>query len=321
MRGCLILLFFLFILTACRPVEANEALKKSGLPADSVSVVVLGTLQDGGWPHAGCKKPCCDSLFRTDKTGGMVVSLGLCDAHNKSYYMVEAGPDWSRQVRHLQEMLPFAAAVQPAGIFLTHAHIGHYSGLMQLGKEVMNSAQVPVYAMPRMMAFLNSNGPWDQLVKLNNIRLQALQADSEVTLSSSLRMVPFQVPHRDEYSETVGYRIVGPSKTLLFIPDIDKWEKWTRSIQDEIRSVDYALIDATFYDAVEINHRNPAEIPHPFVIESMALFDTLPLTEKNKIYFIHTNHTNPLLRKTSKATKTVEEKGFHVAETDMIFKL
>lgn len=321
MRGCLILLFLLFLLTACRSVETKESFNTLALPADSVSVVVLGTLQDGGWPHAGCKKPCCDSLFRAGKTGGMVVSLGLCDAHNKSYYMVEAGPDWSRQVRHLQNLLPFTPAVQPSGIFLTHAHIGHYSGLMQLGKEVMNSAQVPVYAMPRMMDFINSNGPWDQLVKLNNIRLQALQADSEVTLSAALRIVPFKVPHRDEYSETVGYRIEGPSKKLLFIPDINKWEKWTRSIQAEIRAVDYALIDATFYDAGEINHRDPAEIPHPFVIESMARFDTLPLAEKKKIYFIHTNHTNPLLRESSEATKTVEEKGFHVAKTDMIFKL
>lgn len=321
MRVWLKLVFFFYLFTSCLPAETDQATQKTGLPADTVSVAVLGTLQDGGWPHAGCKKNCCDSLFRLGKTGGMVVSLGLSDPLNKSYYVLEAGPDWSRQVRHLQEMLPFTPVVQPAGIFLTHAHIGHYTGLMQLGKEVMNSSKVPVYVMPRMLEFLQSNGPWNQLVNLHNIQLQALQADSMVTLSSVLGVMPFKVPHRDEYSETVGFKIQGPSKSLLFIPDIDKWQKWTRSITSEIMAVDYALIDATFYDSVEINHRKLSEIPHPFVIESMALFESMPMGEKQKIYFIHTNHTNPLLNQNSKAFQKVIEKGFHVAKEGMIFKL
>ena len=42
----------------------------------------------------------------------------------------------------------------PKGIFLTHAHIGHYSGLIHLGKEALGAKGISVYAMPKMSFFL-----------------------------------------------------------------------------------------------------------------------------------------------------------------------
>ena len=69
-----------------------------------------------------------------------------------------------------------------SGIFLTHAHMGHYTGLMWLGKEVMGAAKVPVHAMPRMAAYLRSNGPWSQLVKLENIELREMRAGEAVPM-------------------------------------------------------------------------------------------------------------------------------------------
>ena len=42
--------------------------------------------------------------------------------------------------------------------------MGHYSGLMHLGREAANTSKVPVYAMPRMLEFLAKNGPWNQLL-------------------------------------------------------------------------------------------------------------------------------------------------------------
>ncbi len=87
--------------------------------------------------------------------------------------------------------------------------MGHYTGLMHLGREAMGARAVPVWAMPRMRDFLASSGPWSQLVRLRNIELQPLAADSTVTLGDSLHVTPFLVPHRDEYSETVGFRIEG----------------------------------------------------------------------------------------------------------------
>ena len=218
-------------------------------------------------------------------------------------------------------MTPGDGSPIPTGIFLTHAHIGHYSGLTQLGREVIGAGGVPVYAMPRMETFLRSNGPWDQLVSLQNISLRQLHADSTIRLNERLAITPFPVPHRDEYSETVGFRIDGPQRSALFIPDIDKWEKWERPVEALIGETELAFLDGTFYAEGEIPGRNMAEIPHPFIQESMARFATLPAADKSRIYFIHLNHTNPALLPDSDARKKIQQAGFRVAEELAIFEL
>jgi pyrroloquinoline quinone biosynthesis protein B len=207
------------------------------------------------------------------------------------------------------------------GVFLTHAHIGHYTGLMYFGREALNSKSINVYAMPRMKKFLEQNGPWSQLVSLENISINQINSTSKIAIDQNVTIQPIEVPHRAEFSETVGYKIYGPNKTVLFIPDIDKWYLWEKSIIDEIKQVDYALIDATFYDSKEVNYRDLSEIPHPFVVESMELFDSIKDEEKNKIFFIHLNHTNPLLNKDSDQYKFVKSQGYNVAKEGMKLKL
>ena len=280
---------------------------------NEVSLVVLGTVQDGGSPHIGCRRACCSTLFENPDPTRMVVSLGVVDKRHKKTYLFEATPDMSRQLKFLKEYAELKEET-PNGIFLTHAHIGHYSGLMFLGREALGGNKVPVYTMPKMKTFLETNGPWNQLVTLENITLEPIYNKKVLELTPSLSVVPFRVPHRDEYSETVGYKIIGPNKKALFIPDIDKWEKWESSIVRELKTVDYAFLDATFYDGEEINTRDISEIPHPFVIESMTQFQSLSKSEKAKIHFIHFNHTNPLLNPKSKAFKKTTDAGYHVAQ-------
>ncbi|MHA1989269.1 MAG: MBL fold metallo-hydrolase, partial [Promethearchaeota archaeon] len=253
----------------------------------------MGTVQDAGSPHIACNKDCCRELFEKPDKNRKVVSLGLIDPQNNKKFLFEATPDMTVQMKILKAYSPIDVKETPDGIFVTHAHIGHYTGLMYLGKEAMSADNVKVYAMPAMKEFLENNGPWSQLVSNHNISIQEITNEKLIILTSNLNVIPFTVPHRDEYSETVGFTIIGPNKKVLFIPDIDKWEKWNRSIVEEISKVDYAFIDATFYDGEEINNRDISEIPHPFIIESMSLFQNLPPHEKSKIYFIHLNHTNP----------------------------
>ncbi len=286
-----------------------------------MAVVVLGTLQDGGSPHAGCKKDCCRELFLNPNPQRKVVSLGITDGINKKSFLVEASPDITAQMKQLQQYAAFSSKEVPDGILLTHAHIGHYSGLMYLGREAMNAGNAAVYTLPRMKQFLETNGPWSQLVRLNNIQLQPLSHMQEIQLTPALSITAFTVPHRDEFSETAGFIIKGPSKKLLFIPDIDKWEKWETSITSALATVDYAFIDGTFYDAEEVNNRNMAEIPHPFITESMQLFNHLPAYEKNKIHFIHFNHTNPALNSSSPQSKTILRNGYHIAQFNQVIDL
>lgn len=283
-------------------------------------LIVLGTMQDAGAPQIGCTKDCCRDLFNNPDPLRKVVSLGLFDVVQQKKYLFEASPDIVSQLRSLRTASHSNSDI-PDGIFLTHAHIGHYTGLMYLGKEAWNTVQLPVYSMPKMKNYLEQNGPWSQLVRQQNISLQTLTHEVPVKLNSSLEVTPLLVPHRDEYSETVGFIISGPNKRALFIPDIDKWEKWNRNIDSLIGSVDYALIDATFFDGAEINHRDIKEIPHPFVVESMQRFTKLSAADKKKIYFIHLNHTNPLLAPESEASKKTLSAGFQIARLGNVFKL
>ena len=284
-------------------------------------IIVLGTIQDAGSPHMGCEKSCCISLFKNPDPNRKVVSLGLVDPSEKKYWLIEASPDFITQCRDLKTISKFEHAKSPDGIFLTHAHIGHYTGLMYLGKESYNSRDVPVFAMTRMKGFLIQNGPWSQLFKINNIKINNINHQEEIKLSNNLSITPFLVPHRDEFSETVGFKINGPKKSILFIPDIDKWGKWNKSLVQEIKKADLALLDGTFYDSKEVNNRNISEIPHPFVIETMDLFKEENNSEKSKINFIHLNHTNPLLDTNSAAFKKVKESGFNTAEYKDIINL
>ena len=284
-------------------------------------IIVLGTIQDAGSPHMGCEKSCCISLFENPDPNRKVVSLGLVDPSEKKYWLIEASPDFITQCRDLKTISKFEHAKSPDGIFLTHAHIGHYTGLMYLGKESYNSRDVPVFAMSRMKGFLIQNGPWSQLFKINNIKINNINHQEEIKLSTNLSITPFLVPHRDEFSETVGFKINGPKKSILFIPDIDKWGKWNKSLVQEIKKADLALLDGTFYDSNEVNNRNISEIPHPFVIETMDLFKEENNSEKSKINFIHLNHTNPLLDTNSAAFKKVKESGFNTAEYKDIINL
>ena len=282
-------------------------------PVCAQRLIVLGTVQDAGSPHIGCSKACCKKLFGRPDPGRKVVSLGVIDEVGQKVFLIEATPDIAEQVKALKARAPFLNGEVPNGILLTHAHIGHYAGLMYLGREALGAREAPVYAMPGMKNFLENNGPWSQLVALKNISIQRLEAGRDLALTPDLKVRPFIVPHRDEFSETVGFRITGKNRTAIFLPDIDKWEKWGTDIAELLSTVDYAFLDATFYDAAEIGHRDIREIPHPFVIESMALLGKLPQKIRQKVRFIHFNHTNPLLNPRSRASRQVRNMGFGVS--------
>ena len=271
-------------------------------------IFVLGVGQDASFPQAGCYEPRCllawvDTSLREEPT-----AIAVIDRASESSYLFEATPEFRDQLYRLHQEASFPLT----GIFLTHAHIGHYTGLMHLGREAMGTQGMPVYAMPRMLEFLSGNGPWSQLVSLGNIDLQRLEPDTPIRMGK-LSITPFLVPHRDEYSETVGYRIEGPNRTALFIPDINKWEEWEVSIVEALEAVNYALIDASFFADGELGNRDMSQIPHPFVSETMALFEQSSAEVRDKIWFIHMNQSNPLLNPNSDATRLVQDRGFNVA--------
>lgn len=291
-----------------------------------VFLIVLGNAQDAGYPQAECKKKCCEPAWDNFRLRRFATSIAVIDQVNRSRLLFECTPNFPEQMRLMDKYSKLPASKVAANekdksptidsldaIFLTHAHIGHYAGLIHLGREVIGAKGVPVYVMPKMREFLIANGPWSQLVQLKNVLLRPL-AVNENSKVGRIEVTPILVPHRDEFSETVGFRIKGPNHSVLFLPDIDKWENWERKIEDEIKKVDFALIDGTFFGDGELPGRSMNEIPHPFIEESLARLNRLPPSEKKKIYFIHMNHTNPALQAGSDARKRINEAGMNVAD-------
>jgi pyrroloquinoline quinone biosynthesis protein B len=247
-----------------------------------------------------------------------VACLGLVDDLSGQRYLVDATPDIASQIDSLNDGRTVANPRRPVdGILLTHAHIGHYTGLMYLGREALGADHVPVHATPRMAAFLRGNQPWRQLVELGQIEIRELRTGHDFAMGH-FRVTPITVPHRDEISDTGGFRVRGRSRSLLYIPDIDKWERWDRQVNDEVAAMDVALLDGTFEDAAEVPGRSLADIPHPLAGETMALLSAPAL--RGRVHFIHLNHTNRLLWD-AEALRAVEARGFRVARDGDSFPL
>jgi pyrroloquinoline quinone biosynthesis protein B len=294
------------------PADRDASSPRGAGPPDGPYLVVLGIGQDGGYPQAGTPPgPAWAPALRRYAT-----ALGLVDPQTGERWLFEATPDFRDQLHEFDRIQPASGTPDLAGIFLTHAHVGHYAGLIHLGHEIIGARDVPVYAMPRLRQFLSSHGPWDQLVRFANIGLRELADGVPVQLNERLTVTPFIVPHRDEYSETVGFRIDGPARSAVFLPDIDKWERWEKQgtrIEDVVAAVDIAYLDATFFQDGEVPGRAMADIPHPFIIETMQRFADAPAEVRQRIRFIHLNRTNPAAFEDGPERRRIEEAGFRVA--------
>ena len=286
--------------------------------AQTEYIYILGNVQDAGLPHIGCQHKFCKEKF-SEFEEYFTTSVAVVDPVEKKYILFEASPDIPYQLNYLEKEI-FNEFLLPESIFITHAHIGHYTGLMYFGREALGAKNLIIKVLPKMSNFLKTNGPWSQLVDINNIKIQNLSFGSKTNELRNITVTPIQVPHRDEYSETAGFIIEGRNKKALFIPDIDKWEKWDKNLKQLVYEFDYLLLDATFYDSKEIN-RDISEIPHPLVTETINLLDDLSPEHKNKVYFIHMNHTNLMLDPSSELTKLVVNKGFNITRLGLKLSL
>lgn len=281
-------------------------------------VKVLGTAQDGGVPQPGCFCTNCQKAKLSTRQRRNAACLGIVDEETREWSLVDATPDIKLQV----EQLETALHPKPQSIWLTHAHIGHYPGLIFLGKEAMNTQELPVYAGAELGGFLHHHLPWSMLVESKNISIEALQ-HGKTYYQGDYSIIPLLVPHRTEYSETFGFVINGRESSLLYIPDIDRWEDWEEDLRSVAKEVDYCLLDATFYSEEEVKGlgREPKSIPHPFMEETMDRLQPLVDKKELTVYFTHLNHSNPVLDPNTDAYKTVIQRGFKIAEEGMTIQL
>jgi len=287
-------------------------------------VLVLGTAQDGGLPQIACERDCCRAVRSDPARRRLVTSLLLVDPRRGKRWLFDATPDLAAQVERARTHAAPSAPGRPPlfdGIFLTHAHMGHCAGLLALGREAYGSEPTTTYASASMGRFLADNGPWSLLLQAQHLELVTLVPGTSVALAPDLSVTPLLVPHRGEFSDTLAFRIQGPRRSLLYLPDIDKWERWETPVEAELARVDVALLDGTFFDAGELPGRDMAAIPHPFVVESLARFAALPEGERAKVRFTHLNHSNPLADPASAAAARVRAAGESVASEGELIEL
>jgi pyrroloquinoline quinone biosynthesis protein B len=286
--------------------------------AAAAYAIVLGTAQDAGIPQIGGRAAPDEAARRDPRFRRLVTSILVCDPATGGRWLLDASPDLREQIDRAAGEPPSRKMDGPRptlvdGIFLSHAHIGHYLGLAQLGREAYNADQAPLHVSPRMAAFLKTNAPWDLLVRLGNVTVLPFVAGQPVALTPTLSVTPIEVPHRAEYTDTYAFLVKGPDRALLYLPDIDKWERWDQRIEDWIAKVDVALLDGTFYGDGEVPGRAMAEIPHPFISVSLARYAALPASARAKIEFTHLNHTNPAALPGTPARRAIEAAGMRVA--------
>ena len=265
-------------------------------------------------PQVGCYAERCDRA-RARAQPRFAASIALIDADADRYYLVDATPDITRQLdlidepgfrRRAGERRPFD------GIFLTHAHIGHYAGLAVLGREGLGIAPTPTHCTERMADYLRSNGPWELMVREGRLDLQPIEPSTWVRIDPGLEARALIVPHRPEYADTVGWMFRGPTQTLLYLPDIDSWERWDLAVEDVVASVDVALLDASFYSASEVPGRNIEDIPHPLMPHSMDRLQGR-VDAGDRVIFTHINNTNPAIFEDSPEATEVARRGFEIA--------
>ena len=278
-----------------------------------IESILLGTAQDSGLPQVGCAKDCCKQALSDPTKRKYAVCLGVADHTTQQTWLIDATPDFPEQFAALHSRYP---DYELAGILLTHAHIGHYTGLMYLGREAMSSQNIPVYASQQMANFLYLNAPWSRLIEDRNIRLHILTPDEDFNLTPNLQVTPLSVPHRDEFSDTLAFIVRSPQRSLFYCPDIDSWNEWGRDLRTFIETLDVALLDATFYDSDELLDRDISEIPHPYAVDTaqrLAGVDCL-------VYLIHLNHTNPL-HNPGEQRRELAAKGISVGNFGMVWEL
>lgn len=282
----------LALLTLCL---APAAAPQSDSPG--VTAIVLGIAQDAGLPQANCRCPRCLAARRDPDRRRQVTALALHDAATRQTFLIDATPDFPAQLERLAQDPEVAlpeGRTPLAGILLTHAHIGHYAGLIHLGREAMAASQLPLFASERMLHFLEHNAPWSELVAQGRVCPAPLALGERAQLTPRLSAQALRVPHRDELSDTVAFLIRGPRRSLLWLPDIDKWERWEMPLESILDEVDYAFLDGSFYSPDELPDRSLAEIPHPLIPETRARLRQLP-QRRAQVFFIHLNHSNRLL--------------------------
>ncbi len=251
---------------------------------------LLGMSQDAGVPQAGCDCPNCARARRAPGPAGRVAALGIVLESGGQVLIIDATPDFVSQADELRARVHRKDSANPVdGIFITHLHIGHYAGLLFLGRESCNASRVPVHASRLNCDFLKANKPFSHLVERNNIELREI-GNGRIPLNEDVAVESFPVRHRNEDGDTCGFVISGSKNRIVYLPDLDEWDEVARNA---VNGSSVAIVDGTYGTESEIPRRSDRSVRHPTIEETRSIFEN----SRTRLIFTHFNHTNALAGK------------------------
>jgi pyrroloquinoline quinone biosynthesis protein B len=263
-----------------------------------IRLIVLGSGQDGGTPQFGT--PDGVGRDRCASSVAVVASDGLV-------LLFDASPDIRAQSQRLPRRDPGTEPVD--AVFITHAHMGHYAGLLHFGKEAAATHGVPLFAPKSVIAFLDTNEPWATLFSEGHFDPVALNTATASVGGIDVQAIP--VPHRSEHSSACGFSVsVEGEPWLLYTPDIDSWDMWPDA-EAELTRHRVSLIDAAFSDPNELPLRPMSEVRHPMVPDTIDRF--AHIATQRRLVLTHINHTNALGDPDSAIAKQAIACGFEIA--------
>ena len=277
--------------------------------------MILGIAQDGGVPHPGCNCNTC-KFYWDNEIVLSPTSLAIID--QKQFHLIDVTRNLDRQLRKVGDR-------NVTDIWLTHGHIGHVDGIGLFGKEVMNKKNVRLHASKSMIELILNTPKWKKLVEDNILIPIQFNSNESIQISEHLVITPIRVPHRDELTDTHAFMINGPEKSLLYLPDHDSWEETLHMVQQnsviewfDSLGIEIVFLDGTFWSKNELSRQT--DVPHPPVVDSLERLGNLNGKEL-EVFFIHLNHTNPLLIPNSDEVKQLLDSGCKIAVEGQQFLL
>ena len=68
-------------------------------------IYILGTVQDGGFPHTGCNEQCCKQAWSNFLLRRNIASIAIIDHNVKKYWIIDITPDFKIQYQMITEYL------------------------------------------------------------------------------------------------------------------------------------------------------------------------------------------------------------------------
>lgn len=291
-----------------------------------MKVIVLGSAQDGGFPQWDCNCVNCQLSRSGELRFRLRSSLALEDDLG-NIIILDASPDLKHQVDVIGSSRQrigriCSDRVSPIdAILITHAHWGHVMGLLEFSAGA--SFEVPVYCSPSVSSIIYASPVFRSLIDGDFIRIMEFKDNIPLEIvnyrgqKTYFKLEAFKVPHREDFTDTYGFKIFHKSSSITYIPDIKVLDE---EIIRKIDDTDFLFFEGTFYWDDELWRvskikRTSKELGHIPIVESLLILRELEIDMK---YYIHLNHTNPVLRSGSDERRSVEDAGIKIVDDGLV---